>query len=52
MYRAVPAGSVYYFEIIEGTQEQIVSLFNFKKISEERANEGFGFSLVGRVGND
>jgi len=49
MNRAVPAGSVYYFEIVKGDMEQIIEYFNFKKISEERANEGFGFSLVGRV---
>jgi len=52
MFRAVPAGSVYYFEIENPTKEnvtKIIESFHYKNISEERKKEGFGFSLVGIV---
>jgi len=52
MFRAIPAGSVYYFEIENPTKEKvtkIINYFHYKNISEERKKEGFGFSLVGVV---
>lgn len=49
MRKYVPSGSVYYFEILEGSFEDVVKAFHRKSISEERANEGFGISYVGVV---
>ncbi len=50
MYRGVPAGSVYYFEIVEGSFERAVQLFHGKAISDiARATEGFGLAFVGAV---
>ncbi len=64
---AVPAGSVYYFEIIKGTYQDAVKLFHQKCISEYRENmgfdyqvftrsrycdRGFGYSLVGRLSKE
>ncbi len=48
-YRAVPAGSVYYFELLEGSPSLLERVFHGKIISEERAEEGFGLSFVGRA---
>jgi CRISPR-associated protein Cmr3 len=47
MYRAVPAGSVYYFEIMEGDENSVWNLFNRQNISDFKAEEGFGLSFVG-----
>lgn len=41
MRYAVPAGSVYYFEILEGTFEDAVHLFHQKCMSDYRLNYGF-----------
>lgn len=49
MRKYVPAGSVYYFEILEGSFEDVVKVFHGNSISKERANEGFGISYVGVV---
>ena len=64
MKYAVPAGSVYYFEIIEGSYDGAVKLFHKKCISDYRENlgfdyrvfnksrycdRGFGYSMVGRL---
>ncbi|MGI5992799.1 MAG: type III-B CRISPR module-associated protein Cmr3 [Methanosarcina sp.] len=49
MWKVVPAGSVYYFKIIEGDFNEIFSLFNRKSISEENSKQGFGITFVGKV---
>ncbi|AKB13725.1 MAG TPA: type III-B CRISPR module-associated protein Cmr3 [Methanosarcina thermophila] len=49
MWRATPAGSVYYFKIIEGDIKEIYSLFNKQSISDEYAKQGFGITFVGKV---
>jgi len=50
MYRAVPVGSVYYFEILDDTKpEKIKEIFHFKNISDINQEEGFGLSFVGEV---
>lgn len=49
VWRAVPPGSVYYFKFIEGDWNKLIEKFHGKCISEERAEEGFGLSFVGRV---
>lgn len=47
MRRAVPAGSVYYFEVLKGGMEDIVQAFHGLSVSEYRSNEGFGIAFVG-----
>jgi CRISPR-associated protein Cmr3 len=47
MYRAVPAGSVYYFELISGNPEDIIQKFHMKSISDIRPKEGFGITYIG-----
>lgn len=47
MYRAVPAGSVYYYEIKKGDAEDILNAFHGKSISEYNSQQGFGISYVG-----
>lgn len=49
MYRAVPAGSVYYFEIINGSLEDLKRLFHFQNISDIYPEEGYGLSFIGGV---
>jgi len=50
MYKAVPAGSVYYFEILNNTSaEKIKETFHLKNVSDKNSEEGFGLSLVGEV---
>lgn len=52
MMRAVPPGSVYYFELLEGDDREVVETFNFKSISNEFREAGFGTTLVGCWNND
>lgn len=48
MLRAVPAGTVLYFKITEGTEDKIIENFHGKSISEfDTAKEGFGIGYVG-----
>lgn len=48
MKKAIPAGSVYYFDILEGTQEQIFNTFNKKSISElNSGKQGHGITYIG-----
>lgn len=50
MYKAVPAGSVYYFKILNDiSAEKIKETFHFKNISDINPEEGFGLTLVGEV---
>ena len=49
MYRAVPAGSVYYFKLLNGDMSEVISIFHNKSISDIQAKEGFGISFVGEV---
>lgn len=46
MMRGMPAGSVYYFKILNGDVEKIYQHLHYRNISE-RANEGFGLIMVG-----
>ena len=48
MYKAVPAGSVYYFEY-EGNLQQVLTAMKKEKLSEYRAEEGFGICYPGVV---
>jgi len=53
--RAVPAGSVYYFKILNSVSaEQLRDAFHFKSVSDnfgdaEYSKEGFGFAILGEV---
>ncbi len=50
MYRAVPAGSVYYCETeYETTAKEIIDAFHYKNISDRRSEEGFGLAFVGAI---
>ena len=65
MYKAVPEGSVYYFKVLNGVdEEEIKKVFHFKNISDEFSSEkfkdlsemdkflpkeGFGLALIGGV---
>ncbi len=51
MYRAVPAGSVYYCETKSEstTAKDIVESFHYQNLSDQRGEEGFGLVLVGTV---
>lgn len=49
-YRAVPAGSVYYFKLVNGADiDAILDCLHYKNISDQRAQEGFGLAYVGAV---
>ena len=49
-YRAVPAGSVYYFRLINGTKaETVLDYLHDKNIGDQRTQEGFGLAYVGAL---
>ena len=49
-YRAVPAGSVYYFRLINGTKaETVLDCLHYKNIGDQRTQEGFGLAYVGAL---
>lgn len=47
--KLVPAGSVYYFELVAGTVEDLFTEFNFKNFTDENPNLGFGLTLIGGI---
>jgi CRISPR-associated protein Cmr3 len=47
MNKAVPAGSVYYFELLDADAEKLFSNLWLKSISNKRHQEGFGISIIG-----
>ncbi|KTE90030.1 hypothetical protein AT727_08870 [Desulfitobacterium hafniense] len=49
MQKAVSAGSVYYFEIIEGQWEEVIQSFHGKNISDNLAKQGFGLAYMGEI---
>lgn len=49
MYRTVPAGSVYYFQLVNGTIEAVKELFHGKSISDQLSHEGYGVTFVGKI---
>ena len=49
-YRAVPAGSVYYFRFINGAKtDTVLDCLHYKNIGDQRTQEGFGLAYVGAV---
>lgn len=51
MYKGVPAGSVYYFELQKGTMNDVKKMFHQKAISDVYPEQGFGIAYVGKVIN-
>ena len=49
MRKAVPAGSVYYFKILDGTFQKAYYEFNHTALSDYNAEQGFGISYVGVI---
>ncbi len=49
MYKAVPAGSVYYFKIIKGAVQDVIDAFHGKSISDYYKEQGFGIAYVGKI---
>lgn len=47
MYRAIPAGSVYHFQLLEGAMQDVKNQFHYQSISEQKAKEGFGITYIG-----
>ena len=49
-YRAVPAGSVYYFELSDKNRiDDLITAFHYQNISDERSDEGFGLAFIGVI---
>jgi CRISPR-associated protein Cmr3 len=47
-YRAIPAGSVYYFKLLDSVRvDDLIKTFHYQNISDWRAAEGFGLCFVG-----
>ena len=51
MFKAVPAGSVYYLELISGNMKEVKNVFHQKAISDFYPEQGFGIAYVGSVKN-
>lgn len=51
MRKTVPAGSVYYFEILEGSFQDALTKFDRKPISDFNPEQGFGIAYVGGIQN-
>jgi CRISPR-associated protein Cmr3 len=49
MRKAVPAGSVYYFKILDGNFQKAYHEFNHTALSDYNAEEGFGISYMGVI---
>ncbi len=49
MRKAVPSGSVYYFELINGSGAEVLEKLNGQNISDFLPEEGFGYCLVGVI---
>jgi len=47
--KLVPAGSVYYFELLQGDVGELFKKFNFVNFSDENPNSGFGLSIIGGI---
>lgn len=51
MKKLVPAGTVYYFELFEGSVDNLFEQLNFVNFSDENQNLGFGLTLIGGINN-
>lgn len=46
--KLVPAGSVYYFELLKGDVNELFERLNLVNFSDKNSNLGFGLTLIGR----
>lgn len=46
LYHGVPAGTVYYFEILEGDAQEVIDFLHRKNISDKWKAEGLGYSVI------
>jgi CRISPR-associated protein Cmr3 len=49
MFKAVPAGSVYHFNLISGSLADLDESIRTNNICEERGQEGFGIAFIGKI---
>ncbi len=49
MFKAVPAGSCYYFRLISGSLANLNEVIKAYNVSEERGEEGFGVAFIGKI---
>ena len=49
MFKAIPAGSCYYFKLISGSMTDLNEALKAHNISEEREEEGFGVAFIGKI---
>jgi len=49
MQRAVPAGSTYYYRLIDGNLEDLEEAIKEYTLSDYRGNEGFGIAFIGQA---
>lgn len=51
MRKAVPAGSVYYFELLEGTIDEAINIFHRQSVAdgESYRKQGFGLTFIGGI---
>lgn len=50
MLRAVPAGSVYYFEVLDGSDlAEVMDSFHYANISDFDGQQGFGLAFAGGI---
>lgn len=49
MLRAVPAGSVYYYQLKSGSLQNLFNAIKEHRVSEERAEEGFGIAYLAKI---
>ncbi len=50
LYRAVPAGSIYYFHLNDGSLDEVIDCFHGKSVSDVEGyqQQGFGIAYVGQ----
>ena len=50
MFRAVPAGSVYYFEVLDDSDlTEVLNKFHYENISDFDGQQGFGLAFAGGI---
>lgn len=49
MYKAVPAGSIYYYKLLSGNLTDLEKAIQANNICEVKASEGFGIAYIGKV---
>lgn len=49
MYKAVPAGSIYYYKLISGHLKDLENAIDTYNLCEERGHQGFGIAFIGKI---